>query len=149
MKKLLLTITLACSSLLFSLSTSLWAADADHKVAIHVDENDPKLMNMALNNAANVEKYYSAKGESVIIELVAYGPGLHMLRADTSPVKDRIAAMSLAIDNLSFSACGNTHSKMSKAAGKEIVLLDEAQKVSSGVVQLIELQEQGYAYVRP
>lgn len=149
MKKILSTLTIVFCSLLFITSTPVWSSDADHKVAIHVDENDPKLMNLALNNAANVQKYYSSKGESVIIELVAYGPGLHMLRADTSPVKDRISAMSLEIDNLTFSACGNTHSKMSKAAGKDIELLDEAQKVSSGVVQLIELQEQGYAYVRP
>ena len=120
-----------------------------HKVAIHVDEADPKKMNMALNNVANVRKYYDSKGEKVIIELVAYGPGLHMLRADTSPVADRIAKMSLEIDNLQFSACGNTHSKMSKKAGKKVVLLDEAKMVTSGVVQLIALQEDGYSYIRP
>ena len=65
-------------------------------------------MNIALNNAQNVTKYYEAKGEKVKIEIVAYGPGLHMYRADTSPVKTRIAAMSLEHGNLQFSACGNT-----------------------------------------
>lgn len=132
------------------LSGQSFAADeADHKVAIHVDENDPATMNMALNNVANLKKFYDSKGESVVIELVAYGPGLHMLRSDTSPVKDRIAAMSLEIDSLTFSACGNTYAKMSEKAGKDIELLDEATKVPSGVVQLIALQEQGFAYVRP
>jgi len=131
--------------------TGIATADdtSDHKVAIHVDENDPATMNMALNNIANLNKYYQSKGESVTIELVVYGPGLHMLRSDTSPVKDRIEKMSLEIDKLQFSACGNTHAKMSKKAGKEIELLDEATKVPSGVVQLIALQEDGYAYVRP
>jgi intracellular sulfur oxidation DsrE/DsrF family protein len=38
---------------------------------------------------------------------------------------------------------------MSKKAGAEVVLLDEAKLVPSGVVRLIELQEQGFAYVRP
>lgn len=122
---------------------------ADHQVAIHVDENDPATMNMALNNIANLKKYYDTKGESVVIELVAYGPGLHMLRSDTSPVKDRIEKMSLEIDDLTFSACGNTHAKMSKKAGKDIELLDEAAKVPSGVVQLIALQERGFSYIRP
>ena len=120
-----------------------------HKVAIHVDEADPKKMNMALNNVQNVRKYYDSKGEKVIIELVAYGPGLNMFRVDKSPVADRIAQMSLEIDNLQFSACGNTHRKMSKKAGKKIVLIDEAVMVTSGVVQLIALQEEGYSYVRP
>jgi len=129
---------------------TLIAADtAMHKVAIHVDENDPARMNMALNNVANVNKYYESIGESVEIELVAYGPGLHMFRSDTSPVKDRISTLSLEIDSLTFSACGNTHNAMQKKAGKDIVLIDEANLVPSGVVQLITLQEKGYAYVRP
>ena len=132
------------------LSTSAIAAGhMDHKVVIHVDENDPARMNLALNNVANIKKYYDSKNESIEIELVAYGPGLHMFREDTSPVKDRLSVMALEIDNLTFSACGNTHRNMSKKAGKEVVLVDEANMVPSGVVQLIELQEKGYAYVRP
>ena len=120
-----------------------------HKVAIHVNENDKARMNMALNNAENINKYYESKGDSVEIEVVTYGPGLHMLRADTSPVKSRIAAMSLELDNISFAACGNTKAKMTAKAGKEITLISEAKNVPSGVVRLIELQEQGWAYVRP
>jgi intracellular sulfur oxidation DsrE/DsrF family protein len=122
---------------------------AAHRVAIHVDENDPKRMNMALNNAHNINKYYQEKGETVAIEIVAYGPGLHMLRADTSPVKPRIEQMSLEIDNLSFAACGNTHARMSQKEGKPVPLMSEANKVPSGVVRLMELQEQGWSYVRP
>lgn len=120
-----------------------------HRVVLHVDENDPKRMNMVLNNVKNIRKYYDAKGEKVIIEVVAYGPGLHMFRADTSPVKERIARISTEFDDVSFSACGNTHRNMSKKAGKKVQLLPEAKLVPSGVVRLINLQEQGYAYVRP
>ena len=72
-----------------------------------------------------------------------------MLRADTSPVKQRIAEMSLALPQISFSACGNTQVNMTKQEGKEVVLVSEARVVPSGVVRLIELQEQGYAYIRP
>ena len=106
-------------------------------------------MNMALNNVQNIKKHYDSKGEKVVIEVVAYGPGLHMLRADTSPVKDRVEVMSLTDPNLTFSACGNTHARMSKKAGKSVVLLSEARKVPSGVIQLIKLQEEGYSYIRP
>ena len=66
-------------------------------------------MNMALNNAQNVANYYESQGDEVTIELVAYGPGMQMFVAETSPVSDRIASMSLALENLRFSACGNTH----------------------------------------
>ena len=141
-----------CTALLLCLTfvNEAWTGnEVTHKVAIHVDDNDPKRMNMALNNIKNLRKYYDSVGEKVHIELVAYGPGLHMLRADTSPVADRISTLSLEIEDLTFSACGNTHSAMSKKAGEEIKLLDEANMVPSGVVQLIALQEEGYAYIRP
>lgn len=131
------------------LATGAWADGKTHYVAIHVDENDPAVMNMALNNAANVNSFYKSQGDDVVIELVTYGPGLNMLIPGKSPVADRISAMSLELENLSFAACGNTHRKMSEKAGAEIVLMDEAKVVPSGVVRLIELQEEGYAYVRP
>ena len=120
-----------------------------HRVAIQVDANDPKVMNLVLNNAANVARHYSAVGEEVEIEIVAYGPGLHMLRDDTSPVKARIKSMGASMPNLSFTACNNTRLGMKKAEGKEIPLLSEAKVVPSGVVRLMELQEQGWSYVRP
>jgi len=149
MKKLVPLVLIAFFTAGTLFNTLIAADPAMHKVAIHVDENDPARMNMALNNVANVNKYYESIGESVEIELVAYGPGLHMFRTDTSPVKDRISVLSLELENLTFSACGNTHTAMQKKAGKDIVLMDEANVVPSGVVQLIELQEKGYAYVRP
>ncbi len=125
------------------------AQGVTHYVAFHVDENDPKLMNLALNNVKNVIAYYEAQGDSVVVEMVAYGPGLNMLIEGKSPVADRIATMSLQFDNLTFAACANTMRNMEAKSGKQVVLLEEVEVVPSGVVQLISLQEQGYAYIRP
>ena len=121
------------------------AAGKQHYVAIHVDQNDPQVMNMALNNAKNVNSYYESQGDTVVIELVAYGPGLNMLVAGKSPVETQISAMSLEIPGLTFSACGNTLNAMVKKAGMDVPLVAEAKLTPSGVVRLIELQEQGYA----
>jgi intracellular sulfur oxidation DsrE/DsrF family protein len=135
---------------LFLVTTTMAFADAKtHKIAFHVDESDPKFMNMALNNVQNVSNYYAGKGEKVIIELVAYGPRLNMVVKGKSPVEDRVPVMSMSIDDLIFSACGNTHRKMSEKAGKDVALIDGVGIAPSGVVRLVELQEQGYAYVRP
>jgi len=125
------------------------APAAMHKVAIQVNQNDKAVMDLALNNAKNVLDYYKEKGETVAIEIVTYGPGLHMLRADTSPVKERIAPMSLENPNLAFIACGNTQANQAKAEGKPVTLISEAKVMPSGVVRLMELQKQGYAYIRP
>jgi intracellular sulfur oxidation DsrE/DsrF family protein len=140
---------LATAALAAALPLAALAEGKTHYVAIHVDENDPAVMNMALNNAQNVNAYYASQGDEVVIEMVTYGPGLNMLVAGKSPVEQRVAAMSLEMDNISFAACGNTHQKMVEKAGMDVPLMSEAVVVPSGVVRLIELQEQGYAYVRP
>ena len=64
-----------------------------HHLVIQVTDSDPAVMNLALSNAVNVAQHYSEFGEEVEIEIVAYGPGLHMLRDDTSPVKARLKSM--------------------------------------------------------
>src|SRR6267154_1414827 len=122
-----------------------------HRLAIQVDQNDPAVMNLALNNATNVIEYYRAKGEDVDVDVVTYGPGLHMLRADTSPVLDRIKSLkdSAFPSKIQFSACGNTKEGMEKKEGHPITVLSEAVIVPSGVVRLMELQEKGWSYVRP
>jgi uncharacterized protein len=119
-----------------------------HKVAIQVSENDKNVMTRALNNTNNLVQFYKAKGETVVVEIVTFHDGLHMLRSE-SPVKDRIAVMSLEHPNITFVACANTRTNQSKAEGKEVALLSEAKLMPSGIVRLIELQQQGYAYIRP
>ena len=125
------------------------AEGVNHRVVFHVDQNDPKLMNLTLNNVQNVNKYYESIGDTVEIQIVAYGPGLNMYRVDNSPVADRISTIALELDHVTFAACGNTLRKMEAKAGTTVPLLSEAEVVPSGVVQLITLQEQGWSYVRP
>ena len=122
-----------------------------HRLAIHVDQNDPQVMNLALNNATNVLEYYRAKNEDVEIDIVTYGPGLHMLRSDTSPVQDRLKRLKeMAFPSkVQFSACNNTKQGMEKTEGKAISVVSDATIVPSGVVRIMELQEQGWSYVRP
>jgi intracellular sulfur oxidation DsrE/DsrF family protein len=126
-------------------------SEKPHRLAIQVDQNDPAVMNLALNNAMNVIEYYRAKGEDVDVDVVTYGPGLHMLRADTSPVQDRIKSLKDAAfpSKIQFSACNNTKEGMEKKEGHPINVLADAVVVPSGVVRLMELQEKGWSYLRP
>ena len=120
-----------------------------HRLILQVNSNEPAVMNLALNNAANAEQHYKSIGEPVQIEIVTFGPGLNMLRDDTSPVKERIKSLAETSRSISFAACGNTRTNMSRAEQKEIPLVSQATVVSSGVVRVMELQEQGWSYVRP
>jgi uncharacterized protein len=120
-----------------------------HRLAMHVDQNDADVMKLALNNARNAYELYRERGEEVTIEIVAYGQGLHMLRDDTSPVKQEIRELRRQWRQLAFAACNNTKTGMEKREGKPVPIIPEATIVPAGVVRLVELQEQGYAYVKP
>ncbi|MDB5579602.1 MAG: hypothetical protein JWR80_4778 [Bradyrhizobium sp.] len=151
MRGFLRLVTVALMSIAFASAASAADEKKPHRLAIHVDQNDPQVMNLALNNATNVIEYYRGKKEDVDVDIVTYGPGLHMLRADTSPVQDRLRRLKeLAFPGkIEFSACNNTKQGMEKAEGKAISIVSDATLVPSGVVRLMELQEQGWSYIRP
>ena len=112
------------------------ASEQVHRLLIQVDQNDPAVINLALNNATNVVEYYRSKGQNVAVDVVTYGPGLHMLRADTSPVQDRIRQMKdfAFPSTVQFSACNNTKEGMEKKEGHPVSILPDAVLVPSGVV---------------
>ena len=142
--------TAALLSIAF-VASAVAADPKPHRLAIQVNQNDPQVMNLALNNATNVLEYYRGKNEEVEIDIVTYGPGLHMLRSDTSPVQDRLKRLKeMAFPSkVQFSACNNTRQGMEKTEGKAISVVPDATIVPSGVVRIMELQEQGWSYVRP
>lgn len=124
---------------------------AFHHVLVQVDANNADTMNLALNNVSNLIEYYRDKHEDVEIDIVAYGPGLNMYRADKSTVADRISHLAdyAYPSKIQFSACNNTKVNMERAEGREIKLLPQATLVPSGVVHIVELQEKGWSYVKP
>src|SRR5207237_10130450 len=96
---------------------------------LQVASNAPAMMNRALNNATNVGQYSKDLGQKAAIEVVTFGPGLHMLRDDTSPVKARIEVLAFSTPEISFKACGNTQENMRKAEGKDIPIIPKGQAV--------------------
>ena len=125
------------------------AEQKQHRLILQVNTNDAAAMSLALNNATNVAQYYEKAGEPVKIEVVAFGPGLNMLRDDTSPVKARIETMALSTPEVSFKACGITRENMRKAEDKDIPIIAQAELVPSGVVRVMQLEEKGWSYVKP
>ena len=121
-----------------------YAGDKQNKLVIQVSTDDPRTQKIALNNAVNLQKLYGM--DNVQIEIVAYGPGLGLM---TSKSKQADRVTSLAMQEITFSACSNTMNKLKKKTGKMPVLLEGVQSVNAGVARIMELQQQGYAYIRP
>jgi hypothetical protein len=125
------------------------APDGSHRLALQISEASMDKMNSVLDIAANVSRHYGEIGEEVEIEIVAYNDGVHMLRADTSPVKKRLMNFMQSMVNVTFQACGYTLNTMARNEGEMPTLIEGTGIVETGVARLIELDEQGWTIVRP
>jgi uncharacterized protein len=112
-----------------------------NRVVIQVSDADTTKWNLALNNARNLQTDLGPN--NVEIEIVAYGPGLGMLKLD-SPVATRIREAKDA--GVKVLGCENTM-KAQKVSRAD--MLDDIGYVSAGVVEIMQKQQEGWAYLRP
>lgn len=141
-----------CLTLLASIATSFADShsdssddfDGEHRLIIQINTDDPKTQDQALSNIVNLQKHYGI--DNIEIEVVAYGPGLHMVTSN-SRVMQRIT--SLMQSDVVFTACGNTINTIFETTGKKPEIIEGVGNVKTGVARIIELQEQGWSYVRP
>ena len=137
----------ALSAFLLALAPTLAGAQSPasparpHHVVIQVSDNDPAKWNLALNNARNVQADLGM--DNVDVEVVAYGPGLAMLKTG-SAVAARVASASA--QDVGIIACENTM-KTTKVERSQI--LPEVTFVDAGVVHIMKRQREGWGYVRP
>lgn len=147
MKRFLLAAVLALAA-----AGHAFAADKVHHLALQISDESPEKMTTVLNNAANVSRYYSEKGEEVEIRVVAFNAGVNMMRTDKSPVLERLKSVTESLPNLTLEVCGNTLEGMAHRENKkvsDIPLFAGSKVVPAGVVELIELSEKGWTIVRP
>ena len=130
-----LTLALAAGS-----ATLAVAAEKKHGVVMQVSDNNPAIWNLTLNNAKNLQQ---ALGDQVEVEIVAYGPGLNMLKFD-SEVANRLGEAEK--NGVHLVACGNTMKAM-KVSEKD--LHAGVKVVPGGVIEIMEKQEAGWTYIQP
>lgn len=117
------------------------AGQKRQRIVIQVSDNDPAKWNLALNNAKNLQEDVGAA--NVDIEIVAYGPGIGMLKLE-SPTGARIADAMKA--NVKVLACENT------MRGQKLTkddMLGGISYVPAGVTEIMRRQIEGWAYLRP
>lgn len=120
--------------------TASIAAQAQDKVVFQVTDADPGRWTLVLNNVQNLQ---TVVGKDADIEVVAYGPAITLLKAD-SPIAARIRE---AVGrNIRVVVCENTMAAMQLTKAE---MLGEVGYVPAGVVEVMRKQQQGYAYIRP
>lgn len=120
-----------------------------HRVAFQVNADDQVPMKHAISNSINLVTRYRELKESVEIEIVAYGPGIKMFRADTTPLGDILIYIRSHFPEVAFTVCGNTKRIIEQREGHPMPLIDGTNVVPFGIVRLVELQEAGWSYIRP
>jgi intracellular sulfur oxidation DsrE/DsrF family protein len=117
---------------------------AEHKVVLQLSDNDPKRQALVLSVANNLLKAYDP--DKVAIEVVAFGPGIDLLRTENI---SRKMVESLISQGVRFDVCLNTVDTLERETGKRPDIIPAATPVQVGVGQILYLTENGYTLVRP
>ena len=145
MRRSLLTLTLAflATAGLAPLHASAQAAPAatHYRVVVQVSEADPARWNLVLNNVKNLQDDLGAN--NVTVEIVAYGPGIGMLKFD-APTNSRVSDALKA--GVAVLACENTMRNQTLARAD---MHPGVSYVPAGVVAIVKRQRDGWAYLRP
>ena len=141
---------LACSALALTLLCSpAWSADKQarqaqptrNKIVIQVSDEDTRKWHSVISNLRNIQTELGANNVKIVV--VAYGNGLGMLTLD-SPVGGEVAD---AVKNgVGFVACENT------MKGQHLTkddMLPDLGYAAAAIVEIMKLQQQGYAYIKP
>jgi uncharacterized protein len=139
-------VTLLVSLLSVSVAGLSGAAETSqgpHRVVMHLNSGDEKVQRGALNNIRNL--YQEVGREHLLVELVVHGAGLPLLTKKDSTLAPELAQLKTAYD-VEVTACSNTM----KAQGlTRADLLDQVDRTVPAMIRLMELQEQGWVYIKP
>ena len=117
---------------------------AEHRIVLQLSDNDPRKQSLVISVAYNLLKFYDP--DKVAIEVVAFGPGIDLLRTDNG---NRKLVESLVAQGVRFDVCLNTVDTIERETGKRPDIIPAATPVQVGVGQILSLTENGYTLVRP
>ena len=117
---------------------------AEHKIVLQLSDNDIRKQNLVISVANNLLKFYDP--DKVAVEVVAFGPGVDLLRSE-SPSRKQVE--SLISQGVRFDVCLNTVDTIERETGRRPEILPGATPVQVGVGQILYLTENGYTLVKP
>jgi intracellular sulfur oxidation DsrE/DsrF family protein len=121
-------------------------APRKHKIVYHLSEPGADKAKFVLTNMKNHAEGVGWKNIAAM-ELVAHGPAVKTFVSEGMDPDLRGMIDKLVADGMTLTICGNTMTKMNLPKDQLVTGCSIATK--GGVVRLMELQEQGYTYIRP
>lgn len=117
---------------------------AEHRLVLQLSDKDPAKQGLVISVANNLLKFYDP--DKVAIVVVAFGPGIDLLRPDND---NRKRIESLVAQGVRFDVCLNTVDTVERETGRRPEFIAVATPVQVGVGQILSLTENGFTLVRP
>ena len=118
-----------------------------HKVVYHLSEAGADKARFVLGNIQNTIEGVGGWKNIEAIELVVHGPALRNFVTKTMDPDIKKALENLQAQGVGFEACGNTMKAFQITLGE--LPAGTHPLPQGGVVRIMELEEQGYVYLRP
>lgn len=119
-----------------------------HRLVLQINSDDPTTMRAVISTSVHLTKYYKAVSEGFTVKIVAYNAGLHMFRADTSPVQDLLKVLRATNPDIRFVICEATKMGMERNEGRPLSFVEGTTSAPNGPAYMIGLQEAGWSYIR-
>jgi intracellular sulfur oxidation DsrE/DsrF family protein len=113
---------------------------SQHRIVMQLSSNDTLVWKGLMNNLKHLKAGW---GDSLVIEVVAHGPGLDFLTKGKTTQQEKISHFKQM--GIVFIACENT--MMERKIPKESIIA-EATFVRMGIGEIVQKQEQGWSYIK-
>lgn len=121
----------------------------DMKAIYHISTADPDKLRGALDEIEILLSAFAKSDRTLHLEIIANAEGLNLLRADTSPVSERVQSMQEDYKNVKFLACGKTIERLQlKNNIQTVPLLPGVTVAPSALDQIILRMQNGWSYIR-
>lgn len=115
-----------------------------YKAVFHMDLDDTKLLSIGIANVTNLLKAIENTPHKLI--MLFNGPAVTLLEKDKLDKEFEEAIKELQQAKVEFQACNNALTRFNVAPES---LPEGFTVIPAGIVTLIELQNRGYAYIKP
>lgn len=115
----------------------------NYRAVFHVDQKDGQVWQLALNNVTNLLSAIPGQDHDLVVLL--NGPAVSLMaEEEAAPFAEQVRG--LAARGVRFLVCENA---LQRFGVSRECLLAQCQVIPAGIVGLIDLQGQGFAYIKP
>jgi intracellular sulfur oxidation DsrE/DsrF family protein len=117
------------------------------QLVLHVGDSNLVRFENTIEEARDMLEAARTRGQRIELEILANGPGLDMLRVETTPVAKKLALLQAEFPHLALVACGQGMARL-QVQGADTRLLPGVATTDSALNEIVRRMHKGWAYLR-